>query len=263
LFLIYLLKFTSSRPQSNQEPQGQSSDCGRSYCEQVPDYPSKTILELLDRTNILPGTFDSIESSFQQLNMKIGFLAVPVTFVSVFAIGEDTKPYQPVLFPDEFEQLKNGDSTNKIKLFSETSQIWDFNVEEYPLTQIQNILERDSSLLSYFLRSSSEDLCPGCVDTRFLPEEEDENICEERSRYIFPKGANNTKEKFMFIVNLDDRAQFRQKVKVTTCLNPGGSCGRGDLVLEDIETSCRQVRFFSALGKIIFVRHSPNRNCWH
>jgi len=61
LFLIYLLKFTSSRPQSNQEPQGQSSDCGRSYCEQVPDYPSKTILELLDRTNILPGTFDSIE----------------------------------------------------------------------------------------------------------------------------------------------------------------------------------------------------------
>lgn len=183
---------------------------------------------------------ENLFSSFQQLNMKIGFLAVPVTFVSVFAIGEDTKPYQPVLFPDEFEQLKNGDSTNKIKLFSETSQIWDFNVEEYPLTQIQNILERDSSLLSYFLRSSSEDLCPGCVDTRFLPEEEDENICEERSRYIFPKGANNTKEKFMFIVNLDDRAQFRQKVKVTTCLNPGGSCGRGDLVLEDIETSCRQ-----------------------
>merc|ERR1711910_205493 len=45
LFLIYLLKFTSSRPQS----------------KQVPDYPSKTILELLDRTNILPGTFDSIE----------------------------------------------------------------------------------------------------------------------------------------------------------------------------------------------------------
>merc|ERR1711953_12420 len=59
LLMITIVEMTSSRPQSNTN--GASSDCGRSYCEQVPNYPSKTILKLLDKTNILPGTFDSIE----------------------------------------------------------------------------------------------------------------------------------------------------------------------------------------------------------
>jgi len=59
LLMMTIIEMTSSRPQSNTN--GPRSDCGRSYCEQVPNYPSKTILKLLDKTNILPGTFDSIE----------------------------------------------------------------------------------------------------------------------------------------------------------------------------------------------------------
>merc|ERR1719288_744647 len=54
-----IIEDSFSRPQSNTNVR--TSDCGRSYCEQVANYPSKTILKLLDKTDILPGTFDSIE----------------------------------------------------------------------------------------------------------------------------------------------------------------------------------------------------------
>jgi len=97
--------------------------------------------------------------------------------------------------------------------------------------------------MSYFLTTTSEDSCSGCFEQRFLMEEEEEkNVCQERSRYIYPKGAENTKKKFKYIVNLDNQAEFQQKVKVTMCLSPGESCGLGELVLENVETKCRQVR---------------------
>jgi len=59
LVLMSIIEVSFSRPQSNTNVR--TSDCGRSYCEQVANYPSKTILKLLDKTDILPGTFDSIE----------------------------------------------------------------------------------------------------------------------------------------------------------------------------------------------------------
>merc|ERR1711988_146653 len=59
LVLMSIIEGSFSRPQSNTNVR--TSDCGRSYCEQVANYPSKTILKLLDKTDILPGTFDSIE----------------------------------------------------------------------------------------------------------------------------------------------------------------------------------------------------------
>ena len=85
--------------------------------------------------------------------------------------------------------------------------------------------------MSYFLSTTSEDSCSGCFEQRFLEEEEEErNVCQERSRYIYPKGAENTKsnnqlityyitqhllivEKFKYIVNLDNQAEFQQKVR--------------------------------------------------
>lgn len=85
--------------------------------------------------------------------------------------------------------------------------------------------------MSYFLTTTTEDSCPGCFEQRFLMEEEEErNVCQERSRYIYPKGAENTKsnslvityyvtphllivEKFKYIVNLDNQAEFQQKVR--------------------------------------------------
>merc|ERR1711877_87583 len=59
LFLLFLIKFTSSRPQTNPQTQeANSPECGSNYCEEVPNYPDEIIIKLLNEANILPGTFD-------------------------------------------------------------------------------------------------------------------------------------------------------------------------------------------------------------
>merc|ERR1711953_22048 len=59
LFLLFLIKLTSSRPQTNPQTQeANSPECGSSYCEEVPNYPDEIIIKLLNEANILPGTFD-------------------------------------------------------------------------------------------------------------------------------------------------------------------------------------------------------------
>merc|ERR1712062_494882 len=61
LFLLFLIKLISSRPQTNPQTQFQeanSPECGSNYCEEVPNYPDEIIIKLLNEANILPGTFD-------------------------------------------------------------------------------------------------------------------------------------------------------------------------------------------------------------
>merc|ERR1712066_359364 len=181
-------------------------------------------------------------SSIQQLKMKIGIVAA-VTLINVLVVTMKTK--RPLLFPPQFEKLKEDSNMNKITVHSDLSE-WDVSSDEYPLTQIESILKRNNSLISFFLKPPVDPFdCSGCIETR--GPEEDENICEERTRYISPKYATNTKEESMFIVNLEDETEFKQKVKVTMCLNPGESCGRGDLVLEGIETFCHQAFSYQKL----------------
>merc|ERR1712113_42624 len=62
LSLLFLIKLTSSRPQTNPQTQeANSTECGSNYCEEVPNYPDKIIIKLLNEANILPGTFDGEE----------------------------------------------------------------------------------------------------------------------------------------------------------------------------------------------------------
>merc|ERR1712165_287551 len=52
LFLLFLIKLTSSRPQTNPQTQeANSPECGSNYCDEI-------IIKLLNEANILPGTFD-------------------------------------------------------------------------------------------------------------------------------------------------------------------------------------------------------------
>jgi len=45
-------------------------ECGTNYCEEVPNYPSEIIIKLLDKTKILPGTFDSDRQGKRSLSVK-------------------------------------------------------------------------------------------------------------------------------------------------------------------------------------------------
>ena len=61
-----------------------------------------------------------------------------------------------------------------------------------------NLSPRNNSLISYFLKSPEE--CTSCgndVNTRLLLEE-DENICPETTRHLYPRWAENTKSKSQF-----------------------------------------------------------------
>merc|ERR1711976_176753 len=52
LILMFLVRMISCRPQTN--PQSQESnvpECGSNYCEEVPNYPEKTIIKLLKEVN--------------------------------------------------------------------------------------------------------------------------------------------------------------------------------------------------------------------
>merc|ERR1719411_397062 len=73
LLVMFLIKLISGRPQTNQPPQGATGpECGQNYCEEVSNYPDKTILELLDKVKdkILPGTFDGDRQGKRSLPVK-------------------------------------------------------------------------------------------------------------------------------------------------------------------------------------------------
>ena len=62
------------------------------------------------------------------------------------------------------------------------------------------------------------------IDTTF------ENVCDEKTEYIYPKAAKNENGEFMFIVNNPDGSfKHRQLVKVTICTRSDEECGHGDV----------------------------------
>jgi len=68
---MFFIKLISGRPQTNLQPQESSGpECGTNYCEQVPNYPDKIIIKLLDEANILPGTFDGDRQGKRSLSVK-------------------------------------------------------------------------------------------------------------------------------------------------------------------------------------------------
>merc|ERR1711971_33452 len=125
----------------------------------------------------LPAQLQPISSP--QLKMKICILSLNIVLVALLVLFKlDTRA--TILFPHQFEELKNSklnnstsgeelnNSTAEIPVTSDESKIWDVRPEDYPETLIKNILERNNSLISYFLKSSEE--CSNCVDTRLLLE---------------------------------------------------------------------------------------------
>merc|ERR1712007_353720 len=71
LLVIFLLKLISGRPQTNPPPQiTNGSECGTNYCEEVPNYPDKIIIKLLEHSKILPGTFDGVRQGKRSLSVK-------------------------------------------------------------------------------------------------------------------------------------------------------------------------------------------------
>merc|ERR1711944_245792 len=73
LLVMFLIKLISGRPQTNPQPQeANGPQCGQNYCEEVPNYPDKIIIELLDKAKgkILPGTFDGDRQGKRSLPVK-------------------------------------------------------------------------------------------------------------------------------------------------------------------------------------------------
>jgi len=71
LILMFLVRMISCRPQTN--PQSQENnipECRSNYCEEVPNYPEKTIIKLLNEVNILPGTFDGSRQRKRSLSVE-------------------------------------------------------------------------------------------------------------------------------------------------------------------------------------------------
>merc|ERR1719411_2070770 len=72
LLVMFLIELISGRPQTNQPPQDARPECGQNYCEEVPNYPDKIIIQLLDKAKgkILPGTFDGDRQGKRSLPVK-------------------------------------------------------------------------------------------------------------------------------------------------------------------------------------------------
>eukprot|EP00092_Neocalanus_flemingeri_P071508 GFUD01087915.1.p1 GENE.GFUD01087915.1~~GFUD01087915.1.p1 ORF type:complete len:204 (-),score=37.86 GFUD01087915.1:1116-1727(-) len=120
---------------------------------------------------------------------------------------------------------------------TDSSQQW-CNPTNYPDAKVTEILARNQSINQFLDKNS---FIRGISITLFDDEYSSyENVCDEKTEYIYPKAAENKAGHFMFIVNNPGGSvKHRQLVKVTKCSRPDQQCGQGEL-FNSISTSCVQ-----------------------
>ena len=126
--------------------------------------------------------------------------------------------------------------TNSVPDCTNGSTMW-CDPRNYPDNKVTEMLSRNGTINQFL---DKDKVFKGFLITphvQFLPYYE--NVCEERTDYIYPKAAKNEKGDFMFIVNNPGGSdKHRQLVKVTRCSMPDEDCGQGDVFRGS--TSCVQ-----------------------
>ena len=116
------------------------------------------------------------------------------------------------------------------------SNMW-CNPINYPDYKVTEILSKNGSINQFLDKNKPLNDFIGSdlrhIDTSF------ENVCDEKTEYIYPKAAKNENGEFMFIVNNSNGSfKHRQLVMVTTCTRPNEECGEGEVFRS--ATSCVQ-----------------------
>merc|ERR1712008_130651 len=109
----------------------------------------------------------------------------------------------------------------------------------YPDNKVTEMLSRNGTINQFLDKDKVVKVSLINFRVQFLPTPSYENVCEEKTEYIYPKAAKNGEGDFMFIVNNPVGSEkHRQLVKVTKCSMPDMDCGQGDLFRGS--TSCVQ-----------------------
>merc|ERR1711936_261407 len=153
-----------------------------------------------------------------------------LTVLVVVAVFTFIETYSRIVFPGELETHRIS-VTNKDPC-SDLSNVW-CNPTNYPDQKLVDILSKNTSVNQFLDKD-------GPLISLKVADDYLENICSERTDYIYPKAARNNEGQFMFIVNNPGGSfKHRQLVRVTRCSSPDLQCGQGE-VFSSISTSCVQ-----------------------
>ena len=116
------------------------------------------------------------------------------------------------------------------------SNLW-CDPTNYPAYKVTEMLSKNESINQFLEKDKPLSYL---IDLHYLPIDRSfENVCDEKTEYIYPKAAKNDNGEFLFIVNNPDGSfKHRQMVRVTTCTRPNEECGQGEVFRST--TSCVQ-----------------------
>ena len=107
------------------------------------------------------------------------------------------------------------------------------NPTNYPETKVERILSNNKKIVNFLDKDNDVFVELRSFDPYY------ENVCNERTEYIYPRAAKNKEENWMFIVNSPQNdTRYRQMVKITKCTNPGFACASGEVFTS--RTKCVQ-----------------------
>ncbi|KAK2575106.1 hypothetical protein KPH14_008832 [Odynerus spinipes] len=111
----------------------------------------------------------------------------------------------------------------------------------YPEEIVNNIIQQNDSI-KYL---ATVDVLPNVVER--IDAHDDTPLCVSNEQVIYPKSAESKSKEWLFVVNQDN---FKQGVRIETCINENHDCSISDSLPEGYKTTCKQKFIYRQLAAV-------------
>lgn len=189
----------------------------------------------IEERQILKEIIDEAAQSDEQLNLEKRFRRNAPGYGNAQRSSRRTpQPEIKFVFPEEIKVVP---PACKNSTYCET-------VPSYPTDLVNRALRRNESI-KYFEGVDVIDLAP--IEER-IGEMDEIPLCTSSEHVIFPQSAKNKDNEWKYVANQEN---FKQGVRVETCINENASCSSIGGLAEGYKTSCRQRYVYRQLASVM------------